>query len=355
VLYNIEVLNVENIFKKYENQPLLKGVSFSLGDHETICLLGASGSGKSTLLRIISGLEDPESGRILWDGEDLKPIPVHRRDFGLMFQDFALFPHRTVAENVAFGLRMQRRPKEEIEQRVQETLKSVNMLEFASRRVTDLSGGEQQRVALGRALAPRPRLLMLDEPLGALDRSLRDQLIEDLRHLLHTTGIPAIYVTHDQEEAFTIADRLILLHNGRIEQEGTPYQVYFHPDTPWVAQFLGIGNLVEGTVLSLQPLQVQTHLGIFTPEERNRAQIKPASKVLLLFRPTPAAYDASMGKNLLKGKILDVIFKGDSNRVEIASNGSPSLYFNLRGSYTPGNSIQLNIPPESILCFTDEA
>jgi len=344
------MLTVEAIFKKYESQPLLKGVSFSLADRETICLLGPSGSGKSTLLRIISGLEEPESGRILWDGVDLKSVPVHRRDFGLMFQDYALFPHRTVAENVAFGLRMQNRPKDEIKRRVQETLKTVNMLEFANRRVTDLSGGEQQRVALGRALAPRPRLLMLDEPLGALDRSLREQLIEDLRHLLHTSGIPAIYVTHDQEEAFTIADRLILLHNGKIEQEGTPYQVYFHPETPWVAQFLGNGNLVEGNVLSVHPLLVQTHLGIFAPQERNLPQLRPSAKVLLLFRPTPSS-GALVDANILKGKITDVIFKGDSYRVEIASNGGPALFFNLQGSFSPGDPIQLNLAPESILIF----
>ncbi len=193
------MLTVENIYKTYEDQPLLKGVSFTVGAHESVCLLGASGSGKSTLLRIIAGLESAESGRILWQSQDLKPVPVHRRQFGLMFQDYALFPHRTVAENVAFGLRMQNLPRPEITNRVAEALDQVNLGSFSGRRVTDLSGGEQQRVALARALAPRPRLLMLDEPLGALDRALREQVMEGLRRLLHATGIPAVYVTHDQD------------------------------------------------------------------------------------------------------------------------------------------------------------
>ncbi|MGD0708243.1 MAG: ABC transporter ATP-binding protein, partial [Anaerolineaceae bacterium] len=202
------MLEVRQIFKDFEGQPLLKGVSLTVSQGETVCLLGPSGSGKSTLLRIIAGLEPAESGQVLWDGRDLKEVPVYQRRFGLMFQDYALFPHKNVADNVAFGLRMQNLPADEIKQRVQEALEQVHLQAFARRRVTDLSGGEQQRVALARALAPRPLLIMLDEPLGAMDRALREQLIGEIRGLLHETRIPAIYVTHDQEEAFTIADRL---------------------------------------------------------------------------------------------------------------------------------------------------
>ncbi len=345
------MLSVEGIYKKYEDQALLKGVSFAVAEHETVCLLGSSGSGKSTLLRIIAGLEDAEAGRIFWEGNDLKDVPVHRRDFGLMFQDFALFPHRSVAENVAFGLRMQKRPKAEIDRRVDEALATVNMLDFAGRRVTDLSGGEQQRVALARALAPRPRLLMLDEPLGALDRSLREQLIEDLRHLLHSTGIPAIYVTHDQEEAFTIADRLILLHDGVIEQEGTPYQVYFYPNSPWIAQFLGIGNLVEGTIVQTQPLIVQTALGRFTPAADCAGGAQAGTKVLLLFRPNPRLGSAAEGDNLVEGNVLDVIFRGDSYRVEVGCSGGITLFFNLPDPFAPGDPMRLKISSESILCY----
>src|SRR5512147_1293270 len=238
------MLELDNIWKSYEGHPLLRGISFTVAAGETVCLLGASGSGKSTLLRIIAGLEGAESGRILWNGQDQKQIPVHQRQFGLMFQDYALFPHRTVAENVAFGLRMQGLPAQEITVRVREALERVNLAGFARRRVTDLSGGEQQRVALARALAPRPRLLMLDEPLGALDRALKEQVEEELRRILHVTDMPAIYVTHDQEEAFAIADRLILLNQGRVVQSGSPAEVYEHPASPWVARFLGLSNLL---------------------------------------------------------------------------------------------------------------
>jgi ABC-type Fe3+/spermidine/putrescine transport system ATPase subunit len=345
------MLTVENIFKTYEKQPLLKGVSFTVGAHETVCLLGASGSGKSTLLRIIAGLEQSESGRILWEGQDLQPIPVHRRHFGLMFQDYALFPHRTVAENVAFGLRMQNLPRIEIAARVDEALGQVNLRPFSGRRVTDLSGGEQQRVALARALAPRPRLLMLDEPLGALDRSLREQLIEELRRLLHNTGIPAIYVTHDQEEAFTIADRLILLHNGKIEQQGAPPAVYFSPASPWVAQFLGIGSLVEGVVLSTRPFRVQTDAGLFTPGRIAGQGLASGSKVFLLFRPAPGLTSQTHAENTLEGTIQDVIFRGDRVRVEFRTGGGKSLHFDLAGAYQPGDSIRLNLDSQDILCF----
>ncbi len=344
------MLTIDNIFKTYENELLLKGVSFSAAAHETVCLLGASGSGKSTLLRIIAGLEGAESGRILWNGKDLQSVPVHKRNFGLMFQEYALFPHRTVAENVAFGLRMQNKGRAEIEERVGQALEQVNMAAFADRRVTDLSGGEQQRVALARSLAPRPRLLMLDEPLGALDRALREQLIDELRHVLHATGIPTIYVTHDQEEAFAIADRLVLLHEGKIEQDDTPSQVYFHPSTPWVAKFMGIGNLVEGRVTQLQPLEVQTDLGLFCPPNGSQGfQIK--DKILLLFRPNSAHLDQAGAENVIEGIVKDAIFHGDNFRVEISTSSRASLHFDLEGAFNAGDSIRLRLSADGILCF----
>ena len=175
------MLRVNDVHKTYEESPLLEGVSFIINPDETVCLLGPSGSGKSTLLRIIAGLEQAESGAILWDEKDLHSIPAYQRNFGLMFQDYALFPHRTVAQNVAFGLRMQKLPTAEVQARTNQALETIHMLNLSRRRVTDLSGGEQQRVALARALAPNPRLLMLDEPLGALDRALREQLSRELR------------------------------------------------------------------------------------------------------------------------------------------------------------------------------
>ena len=251
------MLEVQNLTKDYENKPLLRGVSFEVGKGELVCLLGSSGSGKSTILRIIAGLEEPKSGTVLWEGRDLRDIPTHKRGFGLMFQDYALFPHKTVAQNIAFGLQMQGLKEEEISRRVKESLESIRMQSFADRPVTELSGGEQQRVALARALAPSPNLLMLDEPLGALDHTLRTQLIQELRALLHQSQIPVIYVTHDREEAFGLADRLVILHDGIILQKGTPRELFEQPSTPWVAEFLGLGNLVHGMVTKLEPLEIK--------------------------------------------------------------------------------------------------
>ncbi|MCX6037262.1 MAG: ABC transporter ATP-binding protein [Chloroflexi bacterium] len=273
------MLELIDIHKSYEGQPLLRGISFTVAAGETVCLLGPSGSGKSTLLRIIAGLETPEQGQVRWDGEDLVPVPVHRRSFGLVFQDYAIFPHLNVAENVAFGLKMQNLAGAGTNLRVASILEMVNLTGFGDRRVTDLSGGEQQRVALARALAPNPRLLMFDEPLGALDRSLREQLMDELRRILHESGVPAIYVTHDQEEAFTLADRVLLLHDGGIVRSGTPEQVWSDPGSVWAAQFLDAGNVVAGIVMSnTRPFQVKTSAGVFELE----CEVVPVQYILPL-------------------------------------------------------------------------
>ncbi len=234
------MLTLTNLHKSYDGKPLLKGISLTVHAGETLSLLGPSGSGKSTLLRIISGLEVADAGDVLWDGQSLADVPSHLRNFGLIFQDYALFPHLNVFQNVAFGLKMQKMPKDEIQTRVTESLKQVHLTGFESRRVTELSGGEQQRVALARALAPRPRLLMFDEPLGALDRRLKEYLLVEIKEILQTSGVPAIYVTHDQAEAFALAQRVVLLNDGEIVQSGSPTEIVAHPASAWVAEFLGV-------------------------------------------------------------------------------------------------------------------
>ena len=201
-------------------------MSFDVASSEIVCLLGPSGCGKTTLLNIIAGLEQPESGQVLVEGQDIAGTPVHRRGFGLMFQDLALFPHKNVRDNVAFGLRMANLAPQAIDLRVREVLELVGLAGFEQRDVNQLSGGEQQRVALARSLAPRPRLLMLDEPLSSLDRALRERLMNELRDILTRVGQTAIYVTHDQQEAFALADRVVILNAGRVAQIGTPQQVY---------------------------------------------------------------------------------------------------------------------------------
>lgn len=256
------MLSLRKISKAFDGKPLLKEISFDIRAAETVCLLGASGSGKSTILQLIAGLDVPDSGQVVWNRADLAGVPAHRREFGLVFQDYALFPHLSVAENVAFGLRMRNIPRMQTLHRVREVLELVGMAGFQSRRVTGLSGGEQQRVALARALAPKPRLIMFDEPIGALDRVLRIQLLEDLRKLLQLAHIPALYVTHDQEEAFQIGDRLLLLHEGRIVRDGTPEQLIADPGSAWGAEFLGLGNVLAGKVVARR--RVETTLGTFT-------------------------------------------------------------------------------------------
>jgi spermidine/putrescine transport system ATP-binding protein len=256
------MLELRNVVKSYEGKPLLNDISFTVAEGETICLLGASGSGKSTILRMIAGLEFPERGAILLNDLDLAQTPPHLRDFGLVFQDYGLFPHLNVFDNIAFGLKMRNIPAEEISLRVAALLEQMNLTGFADRKVTDLSGGEQQRVALARALAPQPRLLMFDEPLGALDRSLKEDLLNEIRGILHQTRIPAIYVTHDQEEAFAIADRILVLYDGIIIRDGAPNEIWQDPQSAFVAKLLGIGNVIEGEVIVEN--KVKTAFGVLT-------------------------------------------------------------------------------------------
>ena len=232
-------LEVERLVVRYGDRVALDGVDLSVARHEIVSILGPSGSGKSTLLRAIAGLAPDAEGTVLWDGDDITNVPPHRREFGLMFQDHALFPHRDVLGNVMFGLRMQGRSGANSEARAREVLELVGMTAFAHRRIAELSGGEQQRVALARALAPAPRLLMLDEPLGALDRALRDRLVADLRSLFVSLRVTIIFVTHDHDEAFALADRVVVVHDGRVARQGTPAEVWEQPGSEVVARFLG--------------------------------------------------------------------------------------------------------------------
>ena len=345
------MLEVRNIEKTYEGKPLLYDVSFTVDAGETVCLLGRSGSGKSTLLRIIAGLELPEKGEVLWQGSDISAIPVHRRNFGLMFQDYALFPHLNVFDNVAFGLRMQRLSKPAIQKKVHEALERVNLLGFEQRRVTDLSGGEQQRVAFARAIAPQPGLLMLDEPLGALDHSLREQLMEELRELLQSTGIPTIYVTHDQEEAFKLADRLILLHNGRIEQSGTPEEVYARPVSVWAARFLGLENLVDGVVEGNNPLRVKTGLGVFRLPADDRKMQKGQEVQIVLLPSAASVAEKTSGQTVLPARVQDVVFTGDFFSTRLRFANDQELTFIFSEHLEKGREVQITLDEEKMACL----
>ncbi|MER7185579.1 ABC transporter ATP-binding protein [Streptomyces hyaluromycini] len=233
---------------RFGGRAVLDAVDLDVAEQELVCVLGPSGSGKSTLLRAVAGLQPLDSGRVLLDGHDQARVPVHRRGVGLMFQDHQLFAQRDVGGNVAFGLRMRGEGKAQQAERVAELLELVGLPGAARRAVAGLSGGEQQRVALARALAPRPRLLMLDEPLGQLDRSLRERLVVELRELFGRLGTTVLAVTHDQGEAFALADRVVVMRDGRIAQSGTPLDVWQRPADEFVARFLGFDNVVPATV-----------------------------------------------------------------------------------------------------------
>jgi thiamine transport system ATP-binding protein len=240
-------LRVDGLSVRYGPVAAVSDVDLAVADGEVVALLGPSGCGKSTLLRAVAGLEPVDAGVVTWDGVDLAATPVHRRGFGLVFQDGQLFPHRDVAGNVAFGLRMRRVEREAREKRVSSLLELVGLAGYRKRRVTSLSGGEQQRVALARALAPRPKLLLLDEPLSALDRALREQLAVDLARLLRETGATALVVTHDHDEAFTLADRVAVMRAGRIVQVGVPTEVWQRPADVETARFLGCGKVLPAS------------------------------------------------------------------------------------------------------------
>ncbi len=239
------LLAVRNLTKSYDggHTRALADVSFSLDEGKSLAVLGPSGCGKSTLLRLIAGLETPDGGEVVMNGESLNAVPPHRRGFGLMHQDLALFPHLNVRDNIAFGLGSQKWDAQETDRRVHELLELMRIEPLADRSVDAISGGEQQRVALARSLAPRPRLLMLDEPLGALDRRLREELAQEIRRIRDHEGVTLIYVTHDHDEAFAVADDILVLEQGLAVQHGPPEEVWLNPATPFVARFLGHENL----------------------------------------------------------------------------------------------------------------
>ena len=239
------LLHCKSLCKAYDGAAVVCDLSFTLARGEILCLLGSSGSGKTTLLRLLAGLAQPDSGQILFDGRDLADIAPHKRHFGMMFQEYALFPHKNVEDNIGFGLEMANWSTDRQQQRIQEMLSLVGLRGKEQRRMDELSGGERQRVALARSLAPQPRLLLLDEPLGSLDRVLRDRLAGEIRSILKSQQVTAVFVTHDQAEAFAVADTIAILRQGRMEQFAAPEEVYCRPENAAVAAFLGFRNLID--------------------------------------------------------------------------------------------------------------
>ncbi len=315
------LLSVRNIEKAYEGAPLLRGISFDIAAGEIVCVLGPSGTGKTTLLRLIAGLEEADGGQILFRGTDLRNVPPHARGFGFMFQDLALFPHKNVRENVAFGLRMKNVSANETAARVRQALELVGLdpARFAARDVNRLSGGEQQRVALARTLAPQPPLILFDEPLGALDRVLREELAHELRALLKRLHLTALYVTHDQDEAFALADRLLLLNAGGIAQSGAPSEIYQNPANEFVARFMGLTNLTPIQKLERgdSKSSVETALGFF---EIPRAAADAATPQFLLLRPNAVkqvSAPTAARANSLRGRVIETQFRAGHPQIMV--------------------------------------
>jgi ABC-type Fe3+/spermidine/putrescine transport system ATPase subunit len=339
------MLSVQGISKSFGSIQALDGISFDVDDGEIVSLLGPSGCGKSTLLSIIAGLELPDRGTIRWNGNSMAGIPTHLRQFGLMFQDFALFPHMDVYANIAFGLKMTHMEPTAIDQRVIEMLSLVGLPEFSNRDVNTLSGGEQQRVALARALATHPKLLMLDEPLGSLDRNLRERLVSDLQVILHRMHQTAIYVTHDQEEAFVISDRVILMNSGRVEQVGTPNEIYTNPASLFVARFLEMTNIIPANVNYQDGKRLLTSLiGNFYLDSSMLGEVK------ILVRPDMARLDEN-GPFVLRGNFSAVSFRGSRQRATITVNNIPLIFEFPFSLVLPeiGKEITISITPDSAI------
>jgi ABC-type Fe3+/spermidine/putrescine transport system ATPase subunit len=339
-------LQLINLHKSFGATRAVDGVSFEVAQGEIVALLGPSGCGKSTVLALIAGLETPDQGEILWDGGSLRDVPPHQRGFGLMFQDFALFPHMNVFDNVAFGLRLARLQQGEIAARVEEALDLVGLRGFGGRDVNTLSGGEQQRVALARSLAPHPRLLMLDEPLGSLDRTLRERLVVDLREILRRMRQTAIYVTHDQEEAFSLADRVAVMNAGRIEQMDRPETIYRHPASVFVARFLGMANLLPGRLyLADGGTFVETPIGRLPVAGTHRE-----GEVTVLIRPDEVHLNGE-GTCRLDGRVLQRSFRGSTFLTIVDVQEVPLTFEFPSGIDVPREEepIQLGFEPEEAI------
>lgn len=291
------MLTICAVRKSFGGMAALANLSLSVPTGETLAVLGPSGCGKSTLLLVLAGLLEPDAGSVHWQGNDLRGTPPHRRRFGLMFQDYALFPHLNVFENVAFGLRQQSLPTAAIQQRVHALLEKVNLPGYAGRDPNTLSGGEQQRVALARALAVSPRLLMLDEPLGALDRALRERLLEDIRAVVRAEGLTTLYVTHDQDEAQRVADRVAVLRAGQLEQVDTPARLVEQPHNAFVAEFLGLGTVLRAEAAGER--QARTALGVLT-----LASAPTSAQGWVLVRPTAADFASTV--NRVQAQVVQV-------------------------------------------------
>ena len=334
------MLQLKGLSKHYGRIVALADVDLEVALGETVAVLGPSGSGKSTLLRVIAGLETPDRGSVRWDGADIKGLPVHARQFGLMFQDYALFPHRDVAGNVGFGLRMAHWQPSDIERRIGEVLELVGLAGMEHRRINQLSGGEAQRVALARTLAPAPRLVMLDEPLGSLDRSLRERLIVELGEIFGRIETTVLYVTHDQEEAFTIADRVAVMRDGELVQAATPEDLWAAPAGMFVSDFLGFTNRFPATAIDGQADLGWARVPVDIADGPCQVVLRPDALLVDIAGDIPVT-------------IVGSVFRGDHYLARATTESGAELSISMPTLPHAGERVLIRLDPAGVLALIE--
>lgn len=335
------IIELKNISKSFDGEAILKEVSLSIKDGEFVTLLGPSGCGKTTTLRIIGGFTEPDSGNVVFDGEDITGLPPYKRQVNTIFQRYALFPHLNVFDNIAFGLRVSKLPKNEIYERVNNMLEVVNLSGFGKRKVNSLSGGQQQRVAIARALVNNPKVLLLDEPLGALDLKLRKDMQNELKSIQKSLGITFIFVTHDQEEALSMSDVVVVMDSGKIQQIGSPIDIYNEPKNAFVADFIGESNIIDGIMIDDELVSINDKA--FKCVDKGFSKNEPVDVVI---RPEDVDIVAC-DEGILNGTVTAITFKGVHYEIivdvagfkwMIQSTDSPSV----------GEEIGITVKPEEI-------
>ncbi len=354
-------LNVTHVVKHFGTVVAVDGVDIHVGDGVLLSLLGPSGCGKTTLLRMIAGLENPDEGTIRIGDDDVTDVPASRRGIGMVFQSYALFPNMTAAANIGYGLRLRRWSKSDIQDRVREMVELTQLGDAAGRYPHQLSGGQQQRVALARALAIRPRLLLLDEPLSALDAQVRVTLREGIRRIQQQLGITTVYVTHDQEEALSISDEVVVMRAGRIEQQGPPEQLYGRPATPFVASFVGAANRLPATVTDLVGRTVSwgdyqirvADLGASALGDRVVIIVRPER--LQVLAPASAEQVAHTDLSVIEGVVEQRLFLGSSSRIRVATSAGEIVAETPSDVLPPerGDRVRLGLPPDACIVLRD--
>ncbi len=348
---NIAV-RLEAVSKRFGEQLAVDNVSLEIRDGEFFSLLGPSGCGKTTLLRMIAGFDTPDEGRVIIGGRDMTGVPPYLRPVNTVFQNYALFPHMTVEQNIAFGLRMKKMPRDEIARRVQWALDLINLPGYEKRRTDQMSGGQRQRIALARALVNEPEVLLLDEPLSALDLKLRQELRVDLMNLQERLGITFIFVTHDQEEALVMSDRIAVMNKGRIEQLGPTEEIYELPQTAFVARFIGDSNLIPAQ--ALEPRKVRTPLGEFVLDDEDA--LIPGQEVLLSIRPEKIRLFREKPNlpNTFQARVDDIIYTGSENQYILLAEGQRLMCETLNQDIQEPGHEEFSYDEEVWVAFTPE-